>query len=54
MRPARLVFLLSLALAAILGFGAGWWARASSEVSLEQRAHEAARHLQDAFRSLTR
>jgi hypothetical protein len=54
MKPARVIFLLSLALAAIFGFGAGWWARASSEASVEQRAHEAARHLQEAFRSLTR
>jgi hypothetical protein len=53
-RPVRLVFLLSLALAAILGFGAGWWARSTSDESVEQRAHEAARHLQDAYRALTR
>ncbi len=50
----RAVFLLSLIVAALLGFGIGWWLRDRSAESLEQRAHHAAQHVRDAFRSLTR
>lgn len=54
MKRAPLVFLLSLLVAALLGFGAGWWLRDWSDDSVEHRAHEAAEHMRDAVRSLTR
>ncbi len=53
MSRARLVFILTLLLAALLGFGIGWWLRDGAEEPLEQRAHHAAQHVRDAFRSLT-
>ncbi len=54
MKRDRLVFLVSLIIAALLGFGIGWLVRDYSEDSVERRAHEAARHVREAFRSLTR
>ena len=53
MSRARLVFVFSLLLAALLGFCLAWWLRDHSQVSLEQRAHQAVQHVRDAFRSLT-
>ena len=54
MSRQRTVFLLSLVLAAVLGFGIGWWLRDHAEEPLESRARHAAQHVRDAFRSLTR
>jgi hypothetical protein len=54
MKRDRLVLLLSLVIAALLGFGVGWWFRDASDDSVEHRAHEAAQHVRDAFRALTR
>jgi hypothetical protein len=54
MKRQRVVFVLSLVIAALLGFGLGWWFGDHSENSLERRAHEAVRHVRDAYRSLTR
>jgi hypothetical protein len=54
MKRDRLVFLLSLVLAALLGLGVGWWLRDRSDDSLEHRARTAVHHVQDAFRTLTR
>ncbi len=53
-RRDRAIFILSLIVAALLGFGIGWWLRDRSEDSLEHRARDAAQHVRDAFRSLTR
>ncbi len=50
----RAVFLLSLILAALVGFGIGWMLRDRSEASLEARARTSVQHVRDAFRSLTR
>ncbi len=54
MKRSSLAYLLSLVVAALLGFGAGYWFRDSTDDSVEHRAHEAARHMQEAVRSLTR
>jgi len=54
MSRQRAVFLLSLMVAALLGFGVGWWLRDRTDDSVESRAHRAAQHMRDAFHSLTR
>ncbi len=54
MKAERAVLLLSLVIAAIIGFGLGWWLRDSSTDSVESRAHHAAQHMREAIRSLTR
>ncbi len=54
MNRQRLVFVVSLVVAALLGFGLGWWFRESTDDSVEHRAHQAVQHVRDAFHSLTR
>jgi hypothetical protein len=55
MKRARVIFFLCLVAAALLGIGLGWWLRdASDEDSVEHRAHQAAEHMREAVRSLTR
>lgn len=46
--------LVALLLAGLLGFGAGWWARAHSDTPLEARARKALLQVREAFHSLTR
>jgi hypothetical protein len=53
MRPGRLLAL-SVLLAAAAGFAAGWWWRDRSDHSMERRAEEAAEHMKDAVRALTK
>lgn len=52
MRTRLFVVLLVLAIAG--AFGAGWWIRGRSDPSWEDRTHEAADHINEAVRSLTR
>ncbi len=54
MKRDRAVLLLFLVVAALVGFGLGWWVRDRTDDSVEHRAHEAAEHMRDAVRSLTR
>ncbi len=54
MKAVRAVFVLSLVIAAIVGLGLGWWLRGATDESVESRAHRAAQHMREAFRSLTR
>ena len=54
MKRDRLVFLVSLLIAALLGIGLGWWIRDRSDDSMEHRAHQAVEKVRGAFRSLTR
>ncbi len=54
MKRDRLVFLLSLVIAVLLGLGLGWWLRDRSDETLEHRARMAAHRMEDAVRSLTR
>jgi len=53
MRRDRVMFLVSLLVAALLGVWLGWWIHGRSDDSLERRSHEAVQHVRDAFRSLT-
>jgi cytochrome bd-type quinol oxidase subunit 2 len=53
MNRDRLIFIVSLVVAALLGLGIGWWLRGHPDDSTEHRARAAAQHLRDAFRSLT-
>ncbi len=54
MKRTRLAFYISLLLAAILGFGLGWWLRDRRPDTVEERAHRAVEQVRDSFRSLTR
>ncbi len=54
MNRDRALFFLSLIVAALLGFGIGWWLRDHADAPVEERARQAAEHVRDAFRSLTR
>lgn len=53
MRHGKLVALLVL-VAATAGFAAGWWWRGRSDHSIERRAEEAAEHMKDAVKALTK
>lgn len=53
MRNGKLLAVLVL-VAAAAGFAAGWWWRDRSDHSIERRTEEAAEHMKDAVRALTR
>ena len=52
MKPGRSAFILSLAVALLLGLALGLWLR--SDDSVEGRAHRAAEQMRKTIRSLTR
>ncbi len=54
MKRERAVLVLFLVVAAIVGFGLGWWLRDRSDDSVERRIQQAAEHIRQAGRSLTR
>jgi hypothetical protein len=49
----RLTLIAWLVVAALAGFGAGWWVGARTDAPIERRAHQAAEHIREAFRALT-
>ncbi len=53
MRNGKLLVLLLLVAAAV-GFAAGWWYRDRHDDSIEHRTREAAEHMKDAVRALTK
>jgi hypothetical protein len=53
-RPGRRHLLIALLVAAAVGFAAGWLARASREVTFEQRMYDAEQRLRRKVNDATR
>jgi hypothetical protein len=52
--PNRRTLLVAVLVAAALGFAGGWWVRARSAPTVEERTREAAAHLRKSLEALTR